>query len=114
MVDKVKSILNKASKLTERYRRFTDRRWPVGLLSDMEEYYHLQLQDVRRLLHHRRKVAKGNESLFVYDWPRARNGKTSIKSIEDIRKESDMVIFKSDRVGKRSIHVFRVNNSQNN
>jgi len=114
MVEKVKYLLTKVSKIAEEYRRSGDRQWPGGLLSDMEKYYHLGSRDIRRLLHQRRRIATGNESVFVYEWPRVRKQKSSIKSIRDIRKESDRIIFKSDRVGKRSVHVFRVNSSLHN
>jgi len=114
MVKKVKSIISKASRIAEGYRRSTDRRWPLGLLVNMEEYYHLQPKDMRRLLHHRRKIQKGNGSLFVYEWPHIKGEKTSISSINDIQKDLDMVVLKNNRLGKRDIHVFRVNNPRNN
>ncbi|MFC1952811.1 hypothetical protein ACFLWR_01595 [Chloroflexota bacterium] len=111
MVDKVMNIIKKASKFAGGYHRVGGGNWPTSLLYDMDAQYHLRPRDLRRLLQKQRKVSKGSDSIFVHEWPLPRTRKMLINNINEIRKDSDIVVLKNNRLGKRDIHLFRVNNN---
>ena len=117
MVNTLKTILRKASKLSRIATAFNDVHWPAGVLNYLEVKHHLRPDDMRRLWYIRQKVSKNKyryDSLFIYDWAAAHDRKVSIRNLRDLHSNSELLRFKGNLFVNGVIRLDRVEDYENN
>jgi len=118
MWNKSKILLRQVSSLLENMNdSFGDRHWPAYVLSALEEQYHLTPKEMWRLWYIRRRMSKGKhavDSLLIYDWVRASEKRISVRSSRDLYNNSDLLLFKGNMFGGRSVYLRRVSDCDNN
>ena len=96
---------------------FHHRRWPIRVLDTLESKYHLRPEDMLRLWYVRRKIASGKyrqDSIFIFDWVRARERNISIRKEKDLYNNSDLILFKGNVFRDGTVHVRNVGNFYHN
>ncbi len=117
MWNKTKLMLSKVSGLLKTNNLLNNKRWPAYVLSTLEEKYHLTPKEMLRIWYIRRRISNGKypiDSLFIYDWVKAREKKISVISIGDLYNNSDLLLFKGKIFGDGSIHLERIRDCENN
>jgi len=117
MRNKSAILLRKVSSLFKKNNKFINRHWPVYVLSELEEKYHLTPKEMWRLWYIRCKISSGKhsvESLLIYDWIRASEKNISVRSSSDLNDNSDLLLFKGTIFRDGSVYLRRVSDYSNN
>ena len=98
MVNKFKTELTRVS--AQLYRlvlRNGDKHWPANVLNILETKYNLRPKELLRLWYMRRRILSNKtrqDSIFIYDWAKARDEKISIRRFSDLYKYPELLLYK--------------------
>ncbi len=98
MVNKIKKELTRVSaRLSRLLMRASDHHWPANVLETLETKYNLLPRDLLRLWYIRRRMLSNKartDSIFIYDWAKARDQNVSIRRFNDLSKYPDLLRYK--------------------
>ena len=116
MVDTIKDIVKRASRVFDLVNISGKQSWPTGVLNQLELKYHLKPEDMLRLgCLKRRMDGKKNRyySLYIYDRLAAQDKRLSVRDVKDIYSSPDLLLYRGSMSGDGSVHIGRVNDTEN-
>jgi len=110
LVNTLKDITKRVTRIFGNISLNGDQHWPAGVLNHLEINYHLKPDDMLRFGYLRCRMGRRNRNyfLYIYDKFAASDRRLSVKDIGDIYLIPDLLLYKGSITVDGAVHLSRV------